>query len=401
MTDAEKLSGQKFNLSSYADIVKAIHVVQTQMGITGTTAKEASETISGSLSMLKSAWTNLVTGLGDENANFDQLIGNVVDSAVTAGNNLIPRIQQVLFGVATLVEKLAPVIADKLPQLMEQILPPLLNAASSLVEAVVKSLPSIIKVLVDALPPIIEMLVTTLAEMSPELVELAVLLMVALANGLAAAIPVLVEKAPEIIMSLLDALVRNAPRLMDAGMKLLAALGQGIGAGAAYAVGAVLQIGSTIAEAIGNLVKNAWNWGKDMMLNLWEGLKAFITYPIRAVKDLVSNIFSLIHFSEPDEGPLSNFHTYAPDMMKLFAQGITDNKKLVTDAVNDAFDFGPVNDPRNGGSGGATFSVPRTNSSSVEAATMEIDRVVFARLIFKLYNEEAKRVGVNIAGVNN
>ena len=112
LKDAEKLSGQKFDLSSYGDIVDAIHVVQTEMGITGTTAKEASTTISGSVSSMKSAWQNLVTGISDENANLEQLVGNFVDSAITAAGNIAPRIEQVLSGIGMLGEKIAPVIAE-------------------------------------------------------------------------------------------------------------------------------------------------------------------------------------------------------------------------------------------------------------------------------------------------
>ena len=92
LEDAEKISGIEYDISSYGDIVDAIHVVQTEMGITGTTAKEASTTISGSVSSMKSAWQNLVTGISDENANLEQLVGNFVDSAITAAGNIAPRI---------------------------------------------------------------------------------------------------------------------------------------------------------------------------------------------------------------------------------------------------------------------------------------------------------------------
>lgn len=96
LKDAEKISGQKFDLSSYADIIQAIHVVQTEMGITGTTAKEASSTIQGSISAMKSAWTNFLTGMADPNQDFDMLVGNLVDSVVTVAKNLIPRIKVII-----------------------------------------------------------------------------------------------------------------------------------------------------------------------------------------------------------------------------------------------------------------------------------------------------------------
>lgn len=95
--DANALNAAQGNLTnysidSYADIVSAIHDVQTEMGITGTTAKEASTTIQGSLSAMKSAWTNLLTGIGDDSQDLDKLINNFVDSTGTAAENILPRL---------------------------------------------------------------------------------------------------------------------------------------------------------------------------------------------------------------------------------------------------------------------------------------------------------------------
>ena len=103
LKDAEKLSGIKYDISSYADIVDAIHVVQTEMGITGTTAKEAASTISGSLSMAKAAWKNLLTGVGDDTADLGTLIDNLVDSVSTAAGNIVPRIGKILSGMGEVV----------------------------------------------------------------------------------------------------------------------------------------------------------------------------------------------------------------------------------------------------------------------------------------------------------
>lgn len=96
LKDATKLSGIEYDISSYADIVDAIHVVQTEMGITGTTAKEASTTISGSISSAKAAWQNLLVGMADDTQDLDTLVDNFFDSIVTVGDNIIPRIGIVL-----------------------------------------------------------------------------------------------------------------------------------------------------------------------------------------------------------------------------------------------------------------------------------------------------------------
>ena len=95
ISDANKLAKAQgkagdMTIDSYADIVEAIHLVQDNMGITGTTAKEASTTIQGSVNSMKSAWNNLLTGVADDNADFSSLMDNLIDSVVTAAENLIP-----------------------------------------------------------------------------------------------------------------------------------------------------------------------------------------------------------------------------------------------------------------------------------------------------------------------
>ena len=139
LKDAEKISGKKFDLSSYADVVSAIHVIQTEMGITGTTAKEASSTIQGSFNAMKSAWTNFLTGMADGEQDFDQLVGNLVDSVVTFGKNLIPRIKillpRLVEGITALVKSLIP----ELPGIFAGLLPVLGETVKDIIKAVYKA----------------------------------------------------------------------------------------------------------------------------------------------------------------------------------------------------------------------------------------------------------------------
>lgn len=106
LEDAEKIKAANgemvtYSIDSFADMVDAIHVVQMEMDITGTTAKEAENTIEGSISMMKAAWTNLATGMADETADMEQLTRDLVDSVGTAAKNIIPRVQQIVTGVGT------------------------------------------------------------------------------------------------------------------------------------------------------------------------------------------------------------------------------------------------------------------------------------------------------------
>ena len=152
----KEANGEMADLSidSFADVSEAIHIIQTEMGITGTTAREAATTIEGSIGMMKGAWQNLVVGMADEEADMELLINNFVESTALAAQNLLPRIEQTLNGIADLITALAPVIAEALPKLIEAVLPALLSAGVSLVTAVVNgvitALPALYTALLDA-----------------------------------------------------------------------------------------------------------------------------------------------------------------------------------------------------------------------------------------------------------
>ena len=507
---------------SYADIVQAIHIVQTEMGITGTTAKEAEKTISGSLNMVKAAWQNLLTGLGEgSDEKVDMLVEQLVYSAEKALDNLLPVIENVLYGIVTMIEGLAPVIADRLPAFMERILPPLTKATATLVTAFTKALISNTPVIIDCVKQILQAVFIAIQQEAPGL--LPILLGVGGVKAVGTGV-----KAASGIKSLLTSLgiIKAAGTTAQAaataagnaaatagGQMAGAATGAGalttaLGAVAAAATGVVAGLAivgvayektdkqitenakeqekirqtevqnalesykklyytkgpeiaaswaetvygitgltdnlyqnevliqqkinglykempknlwdslkqewnkffgpngegfmgllkAAIVDPIANMVKSIHDWGFDLITSFgnglkqaWEGVKNWFTGALQWLKDR-------IHFSEPDKGPLSDFHTYAPDMMRTFAQGIMDNAHLVTNAAEDSFNLRPY---ISGGAAGHEFTVPRVGgASSVQAATMEIDRDVFARLIFKLYNEEAGRVGVNLVGVN-
>ena len=165
--DTMKVTAQTVNQVSFDKIIEAIHVVQERIGITGTTAQEASETIQGSVNAMKGAWENLITGMGDENANTDVLIENFVSSVETALNNLIPRLEVILSGIGELVTKLAPVIAEKLPGMMEALLPPLIQATGLLIQGLATALPDLLDVVMDAVHQSIDSIGQALAEEIP------------------------------------------------------------------------------------------------------------------------------------------------------------------------------------------------------------------------------------------
>lgn len=230
LEDAEKISGIKYDISSYADIVDAIHVVQTEMGITGTTAKEAASTIQGSFGMVKAAWQNLVTGLADPGQDLGALVGNFTDSVVVAGNNLIPRIQELLPRIVEAVTSLVGTVSEQLPALLESVLPSLIEGATSLIAGLMAALPSVLAVLGDVAPTVIGILVPALIDLLPQIVQTGIDVIVSLVQGISEAMPELIPAATEAILEIVDTLTNpdNIGKLVDAALKIILTLADGI-----------------------------------------------------------------------------------------------------------------------------------------------------------------------------
>ena len=334
LEDAEKLSGIKYDISSYADIVDAIHVVQTEMGITGTTAKEASTTIQGSVSAMKSAWANLITGIADDNADLDALIGNFVDSIATAGENIIPRVEQILVGIGETITKMAPVISEAVPNLVANVIPTLLGAGVQLIDAILQGLITALPALAESAVSIVDTMITTIVEQlpafleaavevivtlangiaqslpelipaivdvvlkivdiltSPEtlnsLVEAAISIMLGLAEGLIKAIPNIVAAIPTIIENLIQAIIGSIPQIIEAGIQLFVSLIANLPEIIVGIVKAIPQIVVAIVKGFMSLIGKIKDVGKSIVKGVWEGIKAMASW----IKDKVTGFFS-------------------------------------------------------------------------------------------------------------
>ena len=150
----KEANGEMADLSieSFADVTEAIHIIQDEMGITGTTADEAASTISGSLASAKAAWQNLLTGFADGNQDLSVLMKNFTDSAITATKNIVPRIAEALSGISEALPMVIEVIATELPGIIESLLPGLVDGAMALVSGLVQILPSLVEMVFVDLP---------------------------------------------------------------------------------------------------------------------------------------------------------------------------------------------------------------------------------------------------------
>lgn len=309
--DASKLDStvEAGNLS-FGNMVKAIHAVQEELGITGTTMREASETITGSLMMTRAAWSNLVTGVADDNADFGRLIDEFVESAGIAANNLLPRIEIALVGVGKLIEELFPVVMDRIPSIITNTLPAILNSAAQIVVALGKGILDNATLLVttalDLILTLSDGLAAALPEMIPAIVDVvlqivntltdpntlssfvdaALAIILALADGLIAATPQLIAAIPSIIANIVVAIVKNLPKIFKTGVQLLKKLWDGIKSWTKPLKKNVKTFAESlpekIVEGLGSLLSAGLNWIKS----LWKGISNW-------AENLKNNVLSL------------------------------------------------------------------------------------------------------------
>lgn len=395
-TAAELDSSVKANDMSFGNLVQAIHVVQTEMGISGitmeeyaqlvesgamtqeeawklvgTTAKEAATTIQGSVNAMKASWQNLLTGIADENADFEQLVSNFVDTAGIAAENILPRITIALQGAAQLITTMLPPIFEQLPVIVNDILPEMANAAVQVVQSLVEGISqnqgqlietafSVIMTLVNGIISVLPQLVTTgiqlianliigLAQALPELIPAAVdmimqivqglvdnidllidaalQLIQGLADGLIAALPVLIDATPQIITSLVVTLIENLPRILEVGLEVIVALVDGI-----------LQALPDLANAAVDIVDGLIQGLVDAWPNLIENLSGLVEEIIDIVKSILgihspSTVFSDIGGNVAD-GFLEGFQSAWSAVQEWVASAVSAVVSMAQSAVS-------------------------------------------------------------------
>ena len=363
LEDAEKLSGIEYDISSYADIVDAIHVVQTEMEITGTTAKEASTTIQGSLASMKSAWKNLLTGVADDNADFEGLVNNFVDSLVVAGENIIPRINTVIQGLTQLITQASQTIIPLAVDTLLQNLPSIVAAGMDMVLAIVNGILDNIDLLIDCTIDLIDVVVDKLIENLPKLVEGGIRLIIALSVGLIKAIPQLVEKIPEIILALVEGFAAGASQIIEVG--------------------------------------------KNIVRGIWDGIKAMASW----IKDKVTGFFSGVVDSVKDFLGIHSPSRVFAGIGKFMAEGLGDGWDSQFSKVKSDIENGLDFDAANIGLNVKTFAQPAFSQMQPAFAmsgyggyanqsqpitipiTLELDGAVLARKTYSYNQSESDRHG--------
>ena len=402
LDDAEKLSGQKFDLSSYGDIVDAIHVVQTEMGITGTTAKEASTTISGSVSSMKSAWQNLVTGISDENANLEQLVGNFVDSAITAAGNIAPRIEQVLSGIGMLGEKIAPVIAEGISAAVEKA-PEFLAAGANMLVSLGNALMEQSDLLIQNAFDLILVLADGLIQGVGGLADSAMELINKLADWVEEYSGVLAEKAVTLITTLANAIIKNLPGLIVAAVRIIGSLATGLIENLPVLI---KQVPTIIAELVNGFVEglpDIIDVGKQIIGGLWEGIKSMASWISDKVSGFVGGIVDGVKGVLGIHSPSRVFAGIGENMALGLGEGWNDEYGRISKNIKSGLDFGTASvDFASSGIGSMSKSIVGGIANSdasgdiVINITQEVGGAAVARKQYRYNLAEAQRRGVSL-----
>lgn len=284
------------SISSFSDIVTAIELIQEKQSIAGTTAREAATTISGSIQMTKTAWENLVAGLGNKDADLSSLINNVVTSAETVFNNVLPIAEQALIGIGNFVATIIPTVVDKIPSMLSAVLPSLVSSAgqlvTSLAQAFMTGVPALMQTGVEllqslasgmaenvstllekALPMLVEFSANLRAN-AGEMISAGLELIVQLAQGIIDALPTIIETVPTIIDNIVNIVNDNAPKMIETGLQLIVMLVSGL-----------IQAMPVIIENMPKIIKCIWdtisavNWlnlGSQIITAFKNGIVALI-----------------------------------------------------------------------------------------------------------------------------
>ena len=249
LADAEAISGISYDIGSYADVVEAIRVIQTEMGITGTTAKEASETISGSLAAAKAAWENLAVGIADEEQDLGKLLGDFVESAAVVGENIMPRIEVIIGGMGTLASSFGDILGDAVTRIAE-FLPDIVSMGKDVVLSLADGITENIDTISGCALEVAGAFITAYAQLLPKWYEIAAKALNSVAKGITDNLPQIKQTARQLIIDLTDSLTTNLPILIEAAAELISALAELIADNTDVLLDGALQVLEVLASCL-------------------------------------------------------------------------------------------------------------------------------------------------------
>lgn len=340
LADAEKLTGKKYDISNLDDVYKAIHAVQEELGITGTTAKEAGSTISGSVGSAKAAWENFLSGQG----GIEQVISTFTTAGKNIANAVIKMLPQLVQGITGLINGLLPLI----PGLIKALLPPLVKGIITLTKGIIELLPEIIRMIADILPELMPMIVEGIYEiipmlikMTPEFIKVAILLISALINGFVNSMPKVLQGVENIIKTAIQTIVNLKSQFLQKGKEIITNLVNGIKSVAENPKQAVRNLITNIKNLFSNAGSWLWNAGHNIIQGLLNGIVSKAQSVINYARNLANNIKNTISKALKIHSP-SQITMWQGEMTaEGYMVGLEKMKNQLESAVFDTFALSP------------------------------------------------------------
>ena len=403
VADAEELTGQALDPAKFSDVITAIHAVQENMGITGTTAKEAATTIEGSVGMMKAAWDNLLVGIANENGDLGSLIYEFAHTVEIAASNILPRVEIILGGISQLIADMGPIIAQALPDMISAVLPSLISAGAQLLVGLVTGIISALPELAQAVPGILSTIYTSIVSAGPQMIEAGAQLLAMVVNGFKNGLPTILENGAEVINNLIDGIVGKIPDLINAlpeiissitsfiadslpqiaaaGVSILGNLITGIISTIPDLVSALPSIIDAIVDGIGALMDSIIQVGTNIVAGILEGIESAAGW----LKEKVTGLFSGIVDSVKDFLGIHSPSTVFADMGKNMALGLGEGWDSEFDRIRSQIEsgmnFGTANvDFASSGIGTASAGMVNGIASAVNSGVSNI--TLTANLMF-------------------
>lgn len=336
LEDAEKLSGIKYDLSNLNDVYEAIHVIQTELGITGTTAKEASSTIEGSMASAKAALTNLLTGLADDKQDVTVLMDELVESISIAAGNIAPRLGIVIDNIQKLITESVPKIAEEFgPKLGSAFLsvvdglPELIDTGISVVESILNGIRENADSIADGAIEVVETLVSGVLDLIPLLADTAWELVQGLARYIVANGPELVTTAAKTVVSWIQGLHDHLPEIALAAVAMMGSLALGLIQAIPTAIEAVDTLFSMISDAFKSVDWLAF--GEYIIQGIADGIVSAVGALVDAAKSAAQ---STLNAAKDFLGIHSPSTVFRDEVGKQIPPGIGDGVEDQMPALN-------------------------------------------------------------------
>lgn len=308
---------------SSSDILDILEKVADQYGVLGKTAEEARTTIQGSTKMMRSAWSNLLNGIADDNANFNKLVGDFVEAVGYSFDNLLPRIMTALEGIGELIPRLLDILTEHLPELIEG----LQNILNSLMTSIVNLLPQIAPFITQIILTIVQLITNNL----PVILQAGITILVTLIQGITEALPELIPTMVQVIMDIVNILLDNIDTIIDCGIELLLALAIGL-------IEAIPQLLEKLPEIIAKIVMALTDpemimkliqAGLPLMMALAKGLIEAIPQLLLMIPTIIGELFK----GFTDKIKNTDWLQLGKDILKGILNGMLNFGNIVKDTI--------------------------------------------------------------------